>query len=458
MTLAEYTNTLIGKRIDVIGAGVSNTPLIEHLLQSGCSVTVRDRNDALDIAGRLESLGARLRLGSDYLAELDADIIFRTPGMHPDTPELAAAKARGAVVTSEMELFFSLCPCKIIAITGSDGKTTTTTVIAMILGRAGFTVHLGGNIGRPLLTSVPNMNPDDFVVLELSSFQLHSMYCRPDIAVITNITPNHLDVHPDMADYINAKRQIFVNQDENCRLILNLDDETSSGFGSGAPGQTGFFTRRRDALQNGAFLRDGTVFIVKNGSVEALMPAAAIKIPGLHNVENYMAAFSALDGLVPRECFVEVAETFGGVSHRLELVRELRGVRYYNDSIASSPTRTLAGLRSFPEKTILIAGGYDKHIPFDELGIEIPAYVKALFLTGSTADSIRNAVVSAPGFVLGSLPISVIDDFTDAVLAAHNAAESGDAVLLSPACASFDKFKNFEQRGDFFREIVLSLE
>ena len=458
MTLDSYIDTLKDKRIAVVGMGVSNTPLIELLLRSGCDVTIHDRasRETLgDNAARFEAMGAKLRLGPGYLDDIGADLIFRTPGMHPN--QLAAARKKGAVVTSEMELFFALCPCKTVAVTGSDGKTTTTTIIALILEAAGYKVHLGGNIGKPLLTSIPDMEPDDVAVLELSSFQLHSMYCRPDVAVITNITPNHLDVHPDMDDYIKAKRQIFINQDENCRLVLNMGDANSAGFADEAASRVSFFSRG-EIPRDGSFLQNGLIYMAEGGKTESLMSAGGIKLPGLHNVENYMAAFAALDGLVPREHFIEVAQSFEGVRHRLELLRELRGVRYFNDSIASSPTRTIAGLRSFPDKTILIAGGSDKHIPFDEFGAEIVSRAKALFLTGDTAEAIRDAVLSAPGYDANSLPVTVIGDFKDAVLAAHNAAVPGDTVLLSPACASFDKFKNFEQRGDFFRDIVMALE
>ncbi len=461
MTLDAYIDSLRGSQVAVVGLGVSNRPLLRLLLSHGVDVTVRDKRTrekfGAEDAADLESRGCRLRLGADYLAELTEDVIFRTPGLHPFTAELAEAKARGAVLTSEMEAFFALCPCRIIAVTGSDGKTTTTTVISELLKAAGYTVHLGGNIGTPLLDRVPVMEPDHWAVLELSSFQLHSMICLPDIAVITNISPNHLDVHPDYEDYQAAKKQIFLGQGEGDVLVLNADNDITRSFAPEARGAVRFFSRRAEP-ENGCFLRDGVIYRARDGRTSVLMDSAEIRIPGLHNVENYMAAFAATEGIVPDECCRRVARTFPGVAHRLEMIRVLRGVTYCNDSIASSPTRTIAGLHALKQKPILIAGGYDKHIPFDQLGDEICLHVKELFLTGFTADKIFEAVTASPHYDPEKLPIHRAEDFRDAVLAASGAAGEGDMVLLSPACASFDHFKNFEERGNTFRRIVMELE
>lgn len=460
MTLPEYLKSLQGKQIAVVGLGVSNTPLIELLLDNGCAVTACDRRlpEALDgLAERLAARGAKLRLGEDYLRDLHCDVIFRTPGIHPLNPEFRAAVGPDTVVTSEMEAFFAVCPCRTIAITGSDGKTTTSSIIAELLRAQGYTVHLGGNIGRPLLTEVPNMQPEDFAVLELSSFQLHSMYCRPDIAVVTNVSPNHLDIHPSYDDYIDAKRRIFQNQDENCRLVLNLDNSITRDFAREAKGEVLFFSRK-EAVKNGCFAQSGTIYAAKDYTVEAILQESEVLLPGVHNVENYMAAFAATAGLVSTENYRKVARAYKGVAHRLEMIRKLRGVTYCNDSIASSPTRTIAGLRSFESKPLLIAGGYDKQIPFDELGNEICRRVKALFLTGDTAGKIRAAVERSPEYDPNTLPIFEFDDFREAVLAAHAYAREGDTVLLSPACSSFDKFRNFAHRGDTFRAIVNELE
>ena len=461
MTLDLYIAGLKGKRIAVVGLGVSNMPLLEKLLAAGCDVTGRDKRDEQTFgtaeAERLRAAGCALRLGPDYLEELTEDVIFRTPGLHPFAPQLAEAKARGAVLTSEMEAFFAVCPCPVIAVTGSDGKTTTTTIISELLKAEGYTVHLGGNIGTPLLTKADAMKPEDVAVLELSSFQLHSMRCRPHVAVITNVSPNHLDIHPSYADYQAAKKQIFLNQGEDDVLVVNADNDITRAMAGEAKGERRFFSRR-ERVDNGCFFADDAVWRAENGTVTRLLGAEDILLPGLHNVENYMAAFAATRGLVSDETCRKVAGSFRGVAHRLEMIRTLRGVTYCNDSIASSPTRTIAGLHALRQRPILIAGGYDKHIPFDGLGTEICRCVKELFLTGFTAEKIAAAVIASPEYDPEKLKIHIIDDFREAVLSASAAAGEGDLVLLSPACASFDKFKNFEERGNTFRRIVAELE
>lgn len=456
MTIGEYLTSLKNKKVAVIGIGVSNTPLIRMLLRADINVTACDKSsrEALgDIADELESLGAKLCLGEHYLDDLNHDVIFRTPGLRPDVPALEAAKERGAEITSEMEVFFQTCPCRIIAVTGSDGKTTTTTIISELLKAAGYNVYVGGNIGKPLLADTPGMEQGDIVVLELSSFQLMTMKQSPDIAVVTNVTPNHLDVHKSMSEYIAAKENLFRYQASDTLAVFNLDNEITRAFSENAPGQVICFSRK-EKPHNGVYLKDESIW---SGDREVL-PVGDILIPGVHNIENYMAAIAAVQTLVSDDVIRRVAKTFGGVEHRIELVRKLRGVRYYNDSIASSPTRTIAGLRSFSEKVILIAGGYDKNIPFDELGPEIIEHVKCLVLTGDTASKIRAAVEAAPGYVGTNPPIAEYGDFTRAVLAAHQAAEEGDVVLMSPACASFDKFKNFMVRGNAFKKIINELE
>ena len=458
-TIQEYLAGLKGKRVAVIGIGVSNTPLIKMLLRAGIKVTACDKRTKESFAGQaeeLESLGAMLKLGPDYLKDLDFEVIFRTPGMRPDLPELVEALQRGAILTSEMEVFFQVCPCKIVAVTGSDGKTTTTTIIAELLKAAGQTVYVGGNIGKPLLPDVDGMEEGDVAVLELSSFQLMTMDRSPDIAVVTNLAPNHLDVHKSMEEYVDAKKNIFLHQEAEGLLVLNQDNEITRGFASEAPGHVTFFSRRQE-LEKGVFLKDGVIWVRNAMHERPVLPVADILLPGDHNVENYMAAIAALDGLIPDQVIREFAAKFTGVEHRIELVRTLNGVKYYNDSIASSPSRTIAGLRSFRQKVILIAGGYDKHIPFDVLGPEVIEHVKELFLTGDTSAKIRAAVEGAPGYDPAQLPITVIDDFDQAVLAAHKAAKPGDVVILSPACASFDKFKNFMERGAAFKKIIYGL-
>mgnify|MGYP002522625414 FL=1 len=456
MTLRDYIESLRHKTVAVIGIGISNTPLLELLLAEGIRVTAcdkRSREQMGEQAEHLEQLGCELHLGADYLKGLDADVIFRTPGLRPDVPEIAACVDRGTVLTSEMEVFFEVCPCPIIAVTGSDGKTTTTTIIAELLKAAGKRVWVGGNIGHPLLCEADGMLPTDCAVLELSSFQLMTMKRSPHIAVVTNLAPNHLDVHRDMAEYVAAKENIFRHQSAGDVAVFNADNDITAEQSRRAPGRARLFSRQGE-VADGVFLRGEDIVCRSGGHERVIMTTGDIKIPGVHNVENYMAAIAAVDGLVPDAVIRDFAREFGGVEHRIELVRTYRGVRYYNDSIASSPSRTIAGLRSFREKVILIAGGYDKHIPFDVLGPEIVEHVKLLVLCGATADKIRAAVENAPGYEPGKPEILDVTPFTAAVEAARDRAQPGDVVTLSPACAAFDQFKNFAERGKFFKNIV----
>lgn len=458
MTLTEYIDSIKSKRITVIGIGVSNIPLIKKLAESGCRVNARDKREfeRIDCASELEKLGVKLCLGEDYLKDIEADVIFRTPGIRPDVPEIADAVISGAELTSEMEVFFKVCPCTKIAVTGSDGKTTTTTLISELLKAEGVTVHLGGNIGTPLLCSSEEMKAEDAAVVELSSFQLMTMKDSPKIAVVTNVAPNHLDVHKDMAEYIQAKKNICAYQNKGDICVLNRDNEIAASFAEDAKGEVRYFSMK-EPVDNGVFCENDIIYAVKNGVRTQLMEADLIKIPGRHNIENYMAAYAAVMDVVKPETLRKVAAEFGGVAHRIEFVRELEGVKYYNDSIASSPSRTKAGLNSFTQKVILIAGGKDKGVPFDELGNDIVKHVKKLVLTGLTKDKIYSAVVNSPLYK-GEPEIFIADEFKDAILKARDVAENGDVVILSPACTSFDRFKNFEERGNIFKSIVAEME
>lgn len=463
MKFEEYLSSFRGKTVAVIGIGVSNRPLIELLLSRGVAVTACDKKDreALGtLAEELEGKGCRLRLGPDYLKDLTEDVIFRTPGMRFDLPELTAAVERGSVLTSEMEAFFEVCPCPIIAVTGSDGKTTTTTIIAELLRAAGKTVHLGGNIGHPLLAETGGMREEDLAVLELSSFQLMTMTRSPHIAVITNLSPNHLDVHRDYAEYIAAKENIYTHQSAGDVAIFNRDNEVTHLFFSKAKGEVRGFSRR-ESVERGIFLAPDSsgageaIWATNDQGRRMVLPIAGIKLPGVHNVENYMAAIAAVDGLVPDRVIRGFAGSFGGVEHRIELVRELDGVRYYNDSIASSPNRTIAGLNAFPEKVILIAGGKDKGISYDSLGPVVNEHVKLLILCGATAGVIRASVEQAENY--GGLEIADVEDYHQAVSLARSRAKAGDVIILSPASTSFDRFTNFMERGKVFKEIVNGL-
>ena len=456
--LDSYFEKLKGKRVLVLGVGVSNRPLVRLLLHYGIAVTCCDKTPREKLDAEvldLERAGARLHLGPDYLDGVFGDVVFRTPGLHPDTPQIQAMRAAGAVITSEMEAFFEVCPCRITAVTGSDGKTTTSTLISEFFKKQGFRVWLGGNIGTPLLDKADEMTPEDKVVLELSSFQLMYFPYSPHVAVITNLAPNHLDIHKDMAEYVAAKENIYTHQSSDDVLIVNQDNEITHGFASNARGAVLEFSRRSEP-ERGIFLKDGVIWR-KGETVTRLMDRSEILLPGIHNVENYMAAILAVGSDVSDENIIAVARSFGGVEHRIELVRVKDGVRYYNDSIASSPSRTTAGLRSFTQKVILIAGGYDKHIPFAPLGPEIVEHVKTLILCGATAPKIYDAVLASRQYAPGMPKILWEDDFYEAIRLASREAKAGDVVILSPAGPAFDKFKNFMVRGKEFKKTVMEL-
>ena len=314
---------------------------------------------------------------------------------------------------------------------------------------------MGGNIGHPLLCDAEKMQPEDFAVVELSSFQLLDMKRSPHIAVMMNLAPNHLDVHKDMDEYIAAKENIYLHQHEGDIAIFNEDNDITRSLSKKASARTRLFSRREE-VADGTFLRGDTIVLRHDGCEEAVMQISDIRLPGMHNVENYLAAVTALDGLVPYEVMRETARTFAGVEHRIEPVRTIRGVQWYNDSIASSPTRTIAGLNAFNEKVILLAGGYDKHIPFAPLAPEVIKHVKLLILCGATADAIEKAVRECPDYH-GSPEIVRCESLEDCVKTAYERAVRGDIVTLSPACAAFDQFANFMERGKVFKKLVMAL-
>ncbi len=457
MTLHGYLDTLKGKRVAVIGIGISNQPLLNLLLEAGIDVTACDKKERGvlgSLGDELEKSGCTLHLGEDYLEGLDQDVIFRTPGLHPRF--LEQARARGSTITSEMEVFFDVCPCPILAVTGSDGKTTTTTMIARMLEAAGHTVHLGGNIGHPLLAEADSIRPTDWAVVELSSFQLLTMKKSPQIAVLTNLAPNHLDVHTSMEEYVEAKSHLLDYQTVSDRAVCNWDNEITKKLSERTHGRLNYFTRTASCVPaGGCYLEDDTIWYRADSGARPVLPLADILLPGTHNVENYMAAICAVQGLVPDAVILSFAQTFGGVEHRIELVRKRRGVRWYNDSIASSPSRTMAGLRSFPEKVILIAGGKDKGISYAPLGPVVNDHVKLLILCGATEAVIREAVLSAENY--SGLEILTTESYPEAVQLADEWSGDGDVVLLSPASTSFDRFRNFEERGHLFKELVNAL-
>ncbi len=447
----------------VVGIGRSNIPLAAFLTADGVRVTARDKKERSQLgeaADRLEEMGVALICGERYLDNITEEWIFRAPAVRFDKPEFIEAQKRGSYLTSEMALFFELCPATIVGITGSDGKTTTTTLISLFLQaevkkRGRGAVYLGGNIGKPLLPDVRRMTKDDFAVVELSSFQLHTMRRSPDVSVVTNVTPNHLDYHLGMKEYIAAKKNIYLHQKPSSTVILNAKNDVTRAMAEDAPANVLFFNTD-----------DGTGMHEENGVLclgdRPMLKVSDILLPGRHNVENYMAAIAAYDAAVGHTAdpalIREIAASFPGVEHRLEFVREKDGVRYYNGSIDSSPTRTLAALSAFRQKVIVICGGYDKHIPYEPLAPGLCEHAKTVVLTGATGPKIDAALAAyVAGNRVASPAVLRAPDFDSAVAMAHDAAAPGDIVLLSPASASFDAFRDFEERGRHFKELVNKL-
>ena len=447
------------KEIAICGLAVSNRPLVKLFAESGAKVTVYDkktREELGDAADEAENCGAKLTLSNGNFENIEADILIRTPGLYFNSPAIKKARERGIIVTSEMEIFFDICPATKIAVTGSDGKSTTTTLIAEMLKKDGKTVHLGGNIGRNLLAGIFDIKPEDYAVVELSSFQLISMRSSPDIAVVTNVSPNHLDVHKDMQEYIDAKKNIFLHQGAFSKTVLNADNDITSSFADEVRGKTYMFSMKHQPAF-GAYYKDGALYMSKLDGTEKIMDESDILLVGKHNVENYLAAISAVYGICSTDSMRYVASHFKGVEHRCELVRERSGVKWYNDSIATSPTRTIAGLKAFKQKVIMIAGGYDKHVPFEPLAPYACEKVKALILMGQTADKIEKAVTSFEGYDAGALKIYRVSCMEEAVKIADDISAEGDIVYLSPVSASFDMYPNFEARGRHFKDLVKKL-
>ena len=451
---------LSGKKIALIGMGRSHMPLISLFTRYGAQVIAcdkRNRDELGDVAEKAKADGACVSLGEHYLDDLDADMAFRTPGMRYYCDELDTLRKKGVVITSEMEMFFDLCPCRIIGVTGSDGKTTTTTVISEFLKKQGYNVYIGGNIGKPLLPLIEEIKCDDMVAVELSSFQLISMRKSPYISLVTNLQENHLDIHKDMQEYIDSKKNILLYQNENDRAVLNMDNDITGSFKDETRADVLMFSRK-DKVDHGCFLSGDSIVFAEDGAATPVIDIKDIKIPGMHNVENYMAAICCVWGLVDRDNIEYVAKTFSGVAHRAEFVRELDGVKYYNDSIASSPTRTALGTLSLYDKRIvLIAGGYDKNLDYTDLGKLICSKVKYLILMGKTAGKIENAVVGCSDYDPCSIKICRVNDMKHAVEKAREVSSPGDIVSMSPASASFDLYKDFEARGNHFKELVNNL-
>ncbi|WP_026883605.1 UDP-N-acetylmuramoyl-L-alanine--D-glutamate ligase [Clostridium akagii] len=454
---SEFKSYIKDKKTAVVGIGISNRPLIKYLVKLGAEVWAFDkksRTEIGDTAEELEGLGVKLVVGEKYLESLHGyQVIFKTPSMRIDSPVFLKARQEGTYITSEMEEFVKYCPAKIIGVTGSDGKTTTTTLIYNILKEEGYKTWVGGNIGAPLFSNIEEIGKDDRVVLELSSFQLMTMNVSPEIAIITNLSPNHLDMHKDMNEYVNAKKNIFRFQNKCDTTIINRDNCLTDAIKNETIGKVMGFSRKQK-IENGAYYKDGNLYILN----KFVCTKEDIVIKGMHNVENYLAAFCATAYDASVNSMKKVATTFPGVEHRSEFIREINGVKYYNDSIASSPTRTLASISAFEKPIILIAGGYDKNIPFEPLAEEGYTMIKKIILLGNTANKIENVFSKVIKEKNIKLPIFKVSSLKEAVEVARKESTAGDIVTLSPSCASFDMFANFEVRGNKFKEIISSIK
>ena len=461
--LVEFNNEIKNKRIAVIGLGVSNIPLIDYFYAHGANVVAFDNrnkeNIDFSVIQKLEDYNMLYYLGENSLEHLIGfDYIFRSPSCRPDIPEIVKEVENGAILTSEIEKVLELSPSTVIGVTGSDGKTTTTTLIYKILEANGYKCFLGGNIGTPLFTRISEMKPEDMVVLELSSFQLMNMKISPKVAVVTNISPNHLNVHKDYQEYIDSKMNIFLHQDENGILVINADNEITKEFYKKAKGKVRYFSSNQ-ILENGIIFdkSEKIIKLCEDGVRKHLIKQKNMKLRGNHNCENACAAISATLDYSKEDITRKTIEEFPGVEHRLEYIRTIDGVEWFNDSIGSSPSRTIAGLNSFEEKIVLIAGGYDKHLDYTPIAKPILQNVSKLILIGQTADKIEKAVKDEASLEGKSLPIYRCNKFEEIVTIAKEVATEGEIVLFSPASASFDLFKNFEERGNYFKELVNNL-
>ena len=459
--LKEFNEYIRFRKVAIIGLGVSNLPLLDYMFEKKARVTVFDEREreklSKEALEKISNYGFELIIGKDCLKYLrNFDIIFRSPSCLPTKPELVQEENRGAIVTSEIEMLMKMCPCKMIGVTGSDGKTTTTSLINSILQKAGYKTFLGGNIGTPLFTKLPEMRPEDILVLELSSFQLMEMEVSPDIAVITNITPNHLNIHKDYEEYIEAKKNIFKYQSENGITVLNYDNEITRSCEKEVLGKVIFFSGK-EKLDNGFIVDNGIIKECEDRVRKHILDTHDVILRGEHNYENIATAIAATSTLVDIEDAVEAVKEFKPVEHRLELVREIDGVKWYNDSVSSSPTRTIAGLKSFTEDIVLIAGGYDKNLDYTPIAKPIVEKVKTLILLGQTSGKIFDAVKSELENQNKELYIYMCNSLEETVQLAKKHATKGQIVLFSPASASFDMFKNFADRGEQFKKLVESL-
>ncbi len=457
--LEEFEKYINQKKVAIIGTGISNSPLIDYFYEKRSIVTVFDRREEnkidKDLMDKIKKYKMKTSFGENYLSKLENfDLIIRSPGCLPTVPELTKEADRGAIVTTEIELFMKMCPCEIIGITGSDGKTTTTTLIAEILEKAGYNVILGGNIGIPPFIKLREIKPEDKAVLELSSFQLMGMDVSPDISIITNITPNHLDVHKSYEEYIEAKKNIFKYQNENGILILNYDNEITRNCAKDAKGKVIYFSSK-EKLKNGYIVDGRSIKKCEDDVRKHILELKDIIIKGIHNYENICAALAGTEDLVAEDVAVETIKNFKGVSHRIEFVREIDGVKWYNDSASTTPSRTISGLNAFDkEEIVLIAGGADKNLDYTPIAKPILDKVKVLILMGETSGKIFDKVKEESEKQNKQIKIYMAKNLKDATYMAKKYSNHGGVVLFSPASTSFDMFKNMYERGNVFKELV----
>lgn len=451
------------QRVVILGLARQGTSLARYLAELGADVTVSDvrQEEALaDAIQELEGLPIRYALGGHPPNLLDgADLLCLSGGVPLDIPIVEEARKRDLPVSNDAQIFLERCPAPVIGITGSAGKTTTTAMTGEMCRAAGFRTWVGGNIGNPLIDDLDEIRPTDKVVMELSSFQLELMRNSPHIAAVLNITPNHLDRHEDMEAYIAAKRNIIAHQTEEDFALLGYDDANARSLALETPAQLLWFSGGAE-VEKGAFKTNGELTLRLNGCDGTICEADEIELLGKHNILNVLAS-SVLAGVagVPLEAIREVATTFEGVEHRLELVREWKGARWYDDSIATAPERSIAALRSFDAPVVLLAGGRDKDLPWGPFTDEAIHNVRTLITFGEAGPMIARVVRErlAEEDETSLTDIVEVDTLEQAVEAAAGIVESGDVVLLSPGGTSFDAFQDFAERGDRFKEFVRAL-
>ncbi|MFQ6100582.1 MAG: UDP-N-acetylmuramoyl-L-alanine--D-glutamate ligase [Anaerolineae bacterium] len=458
-----------GKRVVILGLARQGTALARFLVQAGAEVTVSDLRAESTLADRLEELAGmpiRYVLGEHPLSLLDrADLLCLSAGVPVDVPIVVAAQQRSIPLSNDAQLFLERCPAPVIGITGSAGKTTTTALVGEMCRAAGLRTWVGGNIGNPLIADLDEIGPDDWVVMELSSFQLEVMTTSPHVAAVLNITPNHLDRHRTMEAYIAAKRNIVAHQKPGDFALLGYDDANARSLALDTPAHLLWFSGGAE-VEEGAFRTNGELTLRVGDEDRVICRASEVRLLGRHNLLNVLAA-CVLAGMagVPVEAMRQVTTTFTGVEHRLELVRELDGVHWYDDSIATAPERSLAALRSFEGPVVLLAGGRDKKLPWDEFADETVQRVRRLITFGEAGPMIARVVEGAReqrsreveeqgGRLEG---ITRVETLEEAVEAAARLAQPGEVVLLSPGGTSFDAFRDFAERGDRFKELVREL-